>query len=79
MESEGETVIIDKENGFIEVHVRQKDDFRRKQQLIWAFYKSRSRDIFSKSLEKMAKTTGISFIPEIKVRKIKKESPLTPR
>jgi predicted metal-dependent hydrolase len=53
---------------FLEVHVKNKDNFTRKRNLVRAYYKAVIKEVLSESLAKTANMAGLSFVPEMKVR-----------
>lgn len=53
---------------FLEVYVKNKDNFTRKKNLLEAYYKNEIKQVFSESLDKTVKKVGLSFVPEIKVK-----------
>jgi len=65
-EAKKETVM---QNGdFLEVYTKNKDNFTRKRNLVEAYYKDIIRQVFTDSLNNTVKSTGLSFMPEMRVK-----------
>ena len=53
---------------FLELYVKNKDNFTRKRNLVEAYYKDLIKQVFAESLDKTIKKVGLPFVPEIKVK-----------
>lgn len=53
---------------FLEVYVKNKENFTRKRNLVEAYYKNIIKEVLSEILDKMVKKVGLPFIPEMKVK-----------
>lgn len=64
--SRDERVEINGDN--LELHLKDRNNFKRKQKLIELYYKEVINQIFTESVHRIMKKVGLSFIPEVKIR-----------
>ena len=68
IEASNEAVIL---NGdFLEVYIKNKNDFTRKRNLIERYYKDIIKQVITESLDKTVKKVGLAFVPEMKVKRM---------
>ena len=66
IEAKDEAVIL---NGdFLEIYVKNKDNFARKRNLLEEYYKDLIKQVFTESLDKIIKKLDLPFVPEMKVK-----------
>ena len=66
IEARDETIVLN--GNFLELYVKNKDNFTRKRNLVDAYYKGSIQQVFSESLEKTVEKVGLPFMPEMKVK-----------
>lgn len=55
---------------FIELYVKDKSNFTRKRNLVEEFYKSVIKEVFTESLNKTISKVGLTFTPDMKVKRM---------
>lgn len=68
IESKEEIIVINAD--FLELYVKNKENFSRKRNLIDGYYKELISQVFAESLDKTIKIIRLNFIPEIKVKRM---------
>lgn len=68
IESKEEIIVINAD--FLELYVKNKENFSRKRNLIDGYYKELISQVFAESLDKTIKIIRLNFIPKIKVKRM---------